>query len=88
MTPPNVPPSCGCKVIVPRGVNFERHIVFCPLHASAREMLEALKLSVGFCVAFREDNKCWNEHQDVGVLYSKLSPLLERISRAEKGQPK
>ena len=39
---------------------------------------EFIEMCVGFCVAFREDNTCWNEHQDVGVLFAKAKETLAK----------
>ena len=49
------------------------------------ELVEWLQMVVGFTVAFREDNECWEKHtKDVGVLYAKSSTLLSKLSREGK----
>ena len=57
--------------------------------ASLRSMLgravDWAKMVTGFCVAFREDKPCWNEHQDVGVLYAKTSTLLTNLTKTGDG---
>lgn len=46
--------------------------------AKYRELLE---LVVGFCVAFREDKPCWADHQDVGILFAKVTTALHPTTK-------
>lgn len=44
------------------------------------EYLEQLLLdTIGFSVAFREDNECWDKHQDVGILYAKATVIKDKL---------
>ncbi len=43
-----------------------------------RVLRKALEQTVGFCVAFRMDKPCWEEHQDVGRLFAVAKSALER----------
>jgi hypothetical protein len=43
---------------------------------------DAIRLTVGFCVDFRQ-NKDWKNHPEVGLLYSKLSPLFNSFTPNE-----
>jgi hypothetical protein len=40
---------------------------------------EVLEMVVGFCVNARETWPDWNDHLDVGYLYSKTSPMLKAL---------
>jgi len=49
------------------------------------ELIEGIRLALGFCVGFRQDNTCWENHGDqVGTLYAVLSPLYDRITMTEE----
>jgi len=48
-------------------------------HKEAIKVLrETVDACVGFSVAFREDNKCWPKHQEVGLLFAKATNALSK----------
>lgn len=51
--------------------------------AAQKETIEKMsgliELAIGFSVAFREDNDCWQKHQDVGILFAKLTTGLKAL---------
>ena len=44
---------------------------------SHQDLLDACKLTIGFCVDFRQ-NKDWQNHPEIGVLYAKISQVIAK----------
>jgi hypothetical protein len=44
-------------------------------------LMQAAKLTIGFCVAFREDVPDWERFPQVGQLFARVTAILEGIKR-------
>jgi len=53
-----------------------------------RKVEEAAELALGFCVDFRQNNDCWQNHPGVGFLFAKLTIALARPEVRELGDQK
>jgi hypothetical protein len=55
----------------------EKREIIARLIAAAPDLLEMCKLTIGFCVDFRQ-NKDWQNHPEIGILYAKAKLTLAK----------